>query len=62
MQDSFFCDSFGANASSFPTKRDIYFCFVPCANCCDKKLFDKEWKDVCPEKCRPKDHKDWIYC
>jgi hypothetical protein len=62
MHDSFFCDSFGAQASPFPTQRLKYFCFVPCSYCCSESLHNKIWTDVCPPKCRPKEHQDWIYC
>ena len=62
IHDSFFCKSFDSQASPFPTKREKFFCFVPCAHCCDERLFNKVWTDVCPEACRPKEHLDWIYC
>jgi hypothetical protein len=59
---SYFCNSFGAITTPFPTKRPVYNCFVPCAYCCSKSLQNKIWTDECPPKCRPKEHQDWIYC
>lgn len=54
QHDSYLCDLF-PNSKPFPTKRKQFF--VGCVRDCF--IFMDE---VCPEKCRPKDHKDWIYC
>ena len=47
-----------------PTQRPIYNCFVGCSECCEQIEDGDNFKynKVCPKECRPKDHKDWIYC
>lgn len=53
--DSYFCESLGGDP--WPTKRQNG-CFFGCIGCCKN---DNEAM-LCPAKCRPKDHQDWIYC
>ena len=59
VHDSFFCYK-QPGGRPFPTKRNlIKEPFVGCAKrpChCKKKILR------CPKKCRPRLHKDWIYC
>lgn len=57
--DSFYCKTFGGKP--FPTQRPDYFCHVGVVGCCDPNSKNKFF--VCPEECRPKNHKnDWLYC
>ena len=60
IHDSYFCKTL--RGTPFPTQRSKIFCFASCSFCCDEKIFNVTWKDICPEDCRPKTHKDWIYC
>lgn len=48
----------------WPSKRPDYDCFAGCGECCDQVDLNhrKNYTKVCPEQCRPHDHKDWIYC
>ena len=62
LHASFFCDSFNLKAEPFPTQRHEKVCFVSCTHCCDEIYNKKNFTWKCPLKCRPKDHKDWIYC
>ena len=59
---SFFCNKYGAKSIPFPTQRPKYYCFVPCAYCCNEKLNNKTWTDECGRECRSDEHKDWLYC
>ena len=54
QHDSYTCDLF-PNTKPFPTKRKKYF--VGCVRDC--WVFKDE---ICPEKCRPINHQDWLYC
>ena len=61
--DSFTCHLY-KNSQPWPTKRTGN-CFVGCVtDCvCNSKTHDnKTFTDTCPRKCRPKNHKNWIYC
>lgn len=54
QHDSYQCNFF-PNSKPFPTKRKQFF--IGCVRDCSR------FKDeICPEPCRPKNHKDWIYC
>ena len=56
--DSFFCH-WAPGGVPFPTQRNFSEPYVGCdSRPCkfEKKLL------ACPEKCRPKQHKDWKYC
>ena len=59
--DSYSCMIYGGEP--WPSKREK-FCFFGCTYCCDQIPSDqnKTYTYVCPEECRPKDHKEWIYC
>lgn len=59
---SYFCNKYGVLGKPFPTQRPKHFCFIPCSYCCDEIFLKKLWTDLCPMECRPKNHKDWIYC
>ncbi len=63
---SYWCTTPGWNRyhRPFPTQRPLNnvtnYCFVGCAKpCCVDWPFEK---DPCPISCRPKIHRDWIYC
>ena len=55
--DSYTCTQF-PRTSAFPTRREIgpnnFVASVVEAN--------DVMRQECPPKCRPKDHKDWLYC
>lgn len=58
--DSFYCN-WAPGGVPFPTQKnfpDMRFvgCYYPCNKVDYTKLL------ACPEKCRPKQHKDWKYC
>ena len=59
--DSYTCHKF-ARTSPFPTQRyEGVGNFIGSVVSLNSSIgFDEG--GICPEKCRPKDHKDWIYC
>ena len=62
IHDSFNCQRFVDNSQPFPTRRPSvkgHDIFVGCVKPCSGKqyIFGE-----CPVECRPKNHKDWIYC
>lgn len=59
--DSYTCHKF-SKTSAFPTQRVPGIGnFIGSVVSLNQSLgFDVRWK--CPEKCRPKNHPDWIYC
>ncbi len=59
IHDSFHCKQYGGE--SFPKQRMEKYCFAACDGVCCEDSTHK-WPYVCPIECRPKDHKDWIYC
>jgi len=50
----------------FPSKRQHPSCFVGCPKpcCTSEQITNKDLSlyKQCPSTCRPKDHKDWLYC
>ena len=56
--DSYCCQQF-PSTSAFPTQRQGSS-YV--AKVVHQELVQHTLPDVCPEKCRPKQHPDWIYC
>jgi hypothetical protein len=61
MHDSYTCMALGGDP--WPSKREK-FCYFGCSYCCDQIPTNENitYTYVCPEECRPKNHKDWIYC
>jgi hypothetical protein len=62
--DSFTCRSnFGHKPQAFPTERpsaNETNCFIGCVRpCCGR---GKMPFGQCPDKCRPIDHPEWLYC
>jgi hypothetical protein len=59
--DSYCCRKF-SNTSPFPTKRlPGVGNFIGSVISLNQSVgFDSS--NYCPEKCRPKNHKDWVYC
>ena len=62
VHDSYYCKIFGGEP--FPTQRpNDKYCFAACFwPCCDTSLNQNQRMPECPSECRPKNHKDWIYC
>jgi hypothetical protein len=60
VHDSYSCTDFG-NSLPFPTERPKSMCFVACFNCCNITINDRK-NHECPWKCRPENHKNWLYC
>jgi hypothetical protein len=60
---SFHCLRFGPKADPFPTQRPALegnkHLFVGCVRPCTRA--DHLLRE-CPVKCRPEEHKDWLYC
>ena len=54
IHDSYRCNS---NTAPFPTKRKQNHLFVGCTRPCKIRKID-----ICPVKCRPTEHKDWLFC
>ena len=54
QHDSFYCQFF-TGSIPFPTKRRNYY--VGCVRNCSEKDVEE-----CPVACRPKNHKDWMFC
>jgi len=54
QQDAYLCDKYPGSIR-FPTKREGTY-FVGCYRPCHDKI------NVCPEKCRPKNHQNWTRC
>ena len=61
LTDAYCCRKF-SNTSPFPTKRlSGIGNFIGSVISLNQSVgFDSE--NYCPEKCRPKKHKDWVYC
>lgn len=59
IHDSYSCKKLGGEG--FPTKRPDPFCYISCKYCCESK-HTNQTNYVCPIECRPKNHKEWIYC
>lgn len=55
VHDSFTCEKFGG--TSFPTQR-LGNCFIGNPQSCNIS----ESFDICPIKCRPKEHLNWASC
>ncbi|CAF0972490.1 unnamed protein product [Adineta steineri] len=61
--DSYTCHMFPhGQQRPFPTQRPSRECHVGCVRPCCQNSSNIVFKDPCPEKCRPNDHLDWIYC
>lgn len=62
IHDSFHCRRFRDNSRPFPTRRPVVKganIFVGCVKPCAEYQFTF---GKCPIECRPKHHKEWIYC
>ena len=59
IHDSFLCKIFD-NSLPWPMKR-LSDCFVGSPSYCNESLANKFYEE-CPFDCRPKNHKDWLYC
>ncbi|XP_042231099.1 uncharacterized protein LOC121872423 [Homarus americanus] len=58
--DSYWCGEYEADTSPWPTRR-VDGLFVGLRRY-KKKFHDEKIPDKCPVKCRPADHRDWLYC
>ena len=60
--DSYTCHKF-ARTSPFPTQRTAGVGnFIGSVVSLNSSIGLSGEGGICPEKCRPKDHKDWLYC
>ena len=60
--DSYTCHKF-ARTSPFPTQRTAGVGnFIGSVVSLNSSIGLTGEGGICPEKCRPKDHKDWLYC
>ena len=62
VHDSYHCERFHDNPMPFPTKRlfgNGSNIFVGCVRPCLENQFPA---GECPVACRPKNHKEWLYC
>lgn len=62
--DSYSCGKYKAqDERPFPTQRIIRGCHLGCIRpCCENDNEDITSHHICPVKCRPKNHQDWLYC
>ena len=60
IHDSFNCDSLGG--MPFPTQRSSYYCHVGGYGCCGPEFLNSSFPHECPYNCRPRDHKEWVFC
>lgn len=62
IHDSFNCESLGGRP--FPTMRPPEYCHVGGYGCCGPNSinFNRSFPHECPEKCRPRKHKEWVFC
>jgi hypothetical protein len=60
--DAYSCQKHeGAYELPYPTQRDSRDCHIGCIKpCCNNST--KIYMLECPEKCRPKEHPEWLYC
>lgn len=58
--DSFHCGKLGGKP--FPTQRPSYYCHVGGYGCCGPEYLNASFPFECPYACRPKDHKEWVFC
>ena len=58
--DSFFCEKYGG--MPFPTQRPKGNCYLGCHHCCLPNYQRSKFGAICPEKCRPPEHQDWLSC
>ncbi len=61
--DSYTCGQFReGHLRPFPTQRPSRECHLGCIRPCCQNSSKISFTKPCPEKCRPKNHPDWIYC
>ena len=63
--DSFYCKSYGGSGRPFFSQRSEVNCFLGCARpCCTSARPNDHYLHnvTCPIACRPRNHRDWIYC
>jgi len=61
--DSYTCQQFSeGHQRPFPTQRPTRECHLGCVRPCCQNSSKIVLTKPCPEKCRPKNHPDWIYC
>lgn len=58
--DSFHCLKY--NSRPFPTQRPWFYCHVGGYGCCGIEILNSSFPHECPYECRPKEHKEWIFC
>ena len=68
IHDSYLCKRF-PSSKPYPTRRTIPSCYVGNFEWCDDEVTVRHFLNhslydnfICPVECRPKDHKDWLYC
>jgi len=61
--DSYTCSFIvEGNQRPFPTQRPSRDCHLGCIRPCCQNSSKIILIEPCPEKCRPKNHLDWLYC
>ncbi|CAF0877061.1 unnamed protein product [Rotaria sp. Silwood1] len=61
--DSYTCQQFQEGQQyPFPTQRPSRDCHVGCVRPCCQNSSQIRFNKPCPQECRPKNHRDWIYC
>lgn len=61
--DSYTCEQLPhPNWQPFPSQRPSRECHLGCVRPCCQNSTNIVFKNPCPEKCRPKNHTDWLYC
>lgn len=58
--DSFHCSKY--DSIPFPTQRPWFYCHVGGYGCCGPEIMNSSFPHECPYECRPKQHKEWIFC
>jgi hypothetical protein len=61
--DSYTCEQFhDGRQLPFPVQRTSRECHLGCVRPCCQNTSKIILTKPCPDKCRPKDHPDWLYC
>ena len=60
--DSFHCEKYGGQP--YPSIRPGHYCHVGGYGCCgpESSNYNYSFPHECPEKCRPYEQKEWIFC
>ncbi|CAF0738142.1 unnamed protein product [Brachionus calyciflorus] len=60
VHDSFNCGKLGGEP--FPSQRSSLYCHVGGYGCCGPEFSNSSFPHECPYGCRPKEHKEWLFC